>query len=151
MWFSFEERYSRGAWLQIQSPHCPDRVYLTAYANDFIERYFRTLRKTLFRKLRKRSLKISQETLDDFAFLWNHCRQVNTTIGKTSAQMLGLDFPAKMLERFKVEKQSVGGWTFWHIQGVHGLLHAYLRRETLLNQELHGQQKIAWKCYWTAG
>ncbi|MBU2645319.1 hypothetical protein KKI24_11470 [bacterium] len=112
-------------------------------ANGFIERYFRTLRKILFFRLKKRSIKISQSILDDFAFLWNYCRQVSGRNGKTPAELAGLDFPVNMLERFKLEKQEVGRWTFWHIQGVHGLLHAYLREETLRFEEPTGQKKVA--------
>ena len=112
-------------------------------ANGFIERYFRTLRKTLFRRLKARLIKISQTILDEFAFIWNYCRQSDKQTGKTPAEMLGLSFPSKMLERFRIAKQSAGSWTFWHIQGVHGLLHAYLREEMLQNPELNGQQKIA--------
>ena len=67
-------------------------------ANGFIERYFRTLRKTLFRRLKRKSIKISQTILDDFAFLWNHCRQINTKNGKTPAEMLGLNFHKRCLE-----------------------------------------------------
>lgn len=112
-------------------------------ANGFIERYFRTLRKVLFSRLKKRSIKISQSILDDFAFLWNYCREVSGRNGKTPADLAGLNFPVNMLERFKLEKQTVGRWTFWHIQGVHGLLHAYLREETLRFEEPTGQKKIA--------
>lgn len=112
-------------------------------ANGFIERYFRTLRKTLFRRLKRRSIKLSQPILDEFACLWNHCRQANTTHGKTPAEQLGLDFPKAMLNRFQIEKQTIGNWTFWHIQGVHGLLHAYLREEMLHFEEPTRQQKSA--------
>ncbi|MCP4754729.1 MAG: transposase family protein [Proteobacteria bacterium] len=112
-------------------------------ANGFIERYFRTLRKTLFRRLKSRSKRITQTILDDFAFLWNHCRQASTKDGKTPAELLGLGFPPEMLERFRFEKQTIGRWTFWHIQGVYGLLHAYLRIETLQIEEQNRAKKIA--------
>lgn len=112
-------------------------------ANGFIERYFRTLRKTLFRRLKGRSIKLTQTILDEFACLWNHCRQANTKQGKTPAELLGLDFPKEMLNRFQIEKQTIGNWTFWHIQGVHGLLHAYLREEMLHFEEPNRQQKTA--------
>lgn len=102
-------------------------------ANGFIERYFRTLRQDLFRKLKKRFIKITQPILDDYAFLWNHCRHINTKgkKGKTPAQMADIILPKEMLKRFQIEKQTAGLWTFWHIKGVHGLLHAYLCEEML--------------------
>jgi hypothetical protein len=112
-------------------------------ANGFIERYFRTLRKALFFRLKKRSIKVTQMILDDFAFLWNHCRQVAGRGGKTPAELAGLSFPQAMLERFKLEKQTVGRWTFWHIEGVQGLLHAYLPEKMLRFEEPTGQKKIA--------
>lgn len=103
-------------------------------ANGFIERYFRTLRKDLFRKLKKRFIKITQKILGDYAFLWNHCRQMKGKMGQTPAQLAGVKLPEKMLKRFQIEKQTVGSWTFWHIKGVHGLLHAYLRENMLSNE-----------------
>lgn len=104
-------------------------------ANGFIERYFRTLRKDLFRKLKKSFNKITQKILDDYAFLWNHCRQMKGRMGKTPAQLAGVKLPEKMLERFQIEKQTVGSWIFWHIKGVYGLLHAYLRENMLSIEE----------------
>jgi hypothetical protein len=104
-------------------------------ANGFIERYFRTLRQDLFRKLRKRDIKISQAILDDYAFLWNHCRHIKNKGGKTPAQLAGIQLPQEMLKRFQIEKQTVSSWTFWYIKGIHGLLHAYLSEETLSNEE----------------
>ena len=65
--------------------------------------------------------------------------------GKTPAELAGSIFPINMLVRFKLEKQSVGRWTFWHIEGVHGLLHAYLRGGALQFEELNGQKKISLK------
>jgi len=112
-------------------------------ANGFIERYFRTLRKMLFRRLKNRSLKLTQADLDDFAFIWNYCRQAVGTMGNTPAELADLYFPQEMLKRFKLIKQTVGNWTFWHIHGVHGLLHAYLPEKKLRLKEQNGQQKVA--------
>lgn len=111
-------------------------------ANGFIERYFRTLRNDLFRKLTSRNIPVSQEVLNDFAFLWNHCRNVGST-GKTPGELASIVVPTKELERFQIEKKTIGNWTFWHIEGIHGFMHAYLRVELLRLEELNQGQKIA--------
>lgn len=99
-------------------------------ANGFIERYFRTLRQHLFRKLQLNHFKVDQTVLDDFALIWNYCRQVRKT-GQTPAQLAGLSLTQEMLSRFKIERCQVHNWTFWHIRGIHDLLHAYLPEKML--------------------
>ncbi len=111
-------------------------------ANGFIERYFRTLRQSLFRKAECLGQEIDQNTLNDFAILWNHFRVVGKT-NKTPAELAGTDLTQEDLNRFRFTKETVSGWTFWHIEGVNGLLHAYLREEKLPNMELIERQKIA--------
>jgi len=112
-------------------------------ANGFIERYFRTLRKDVFRKLKNTKMKVTQDVLDDVAFIWNHCRSLKNGEIKTPAQLAGLNFPKVMSERFGLEKQMVAGWTFWHITGVHGLMHAFLPEEMLSIGEQKPRLKIA--------
>jgi len=93
-------------------------------ANGFIERYFRTLRKDLFRKLRANHLLVSQKCLDEFAFIKNHCSTVGKT-GQTPAEMARLENNTKLPENFQFEQVSMHDWNFWHIKGIHGLMHAY--------------------------
>lgn len=112
-------------------------------ANGFIERYFRTLRKALFRRLNVRHLRLTQSILDDFAFLWNYLKPLPNQGGKTPAELAGLDLPWKMLNRFQMVQETIGKWTFWHITGVQGLLHAYLRTEMLPNLGENPGQKVA--------
>jgi hypothetical protein len=112
-------------------------------ANGFIERYFRTLRKDVFRKLKKTRMKVTQDILDDFAFIWNHCRSLKNGEVTTPAQLAGIDFPEVMSERFEIEKQEVAGWSFWHISGVHGLMHAFLPEKMLSKREQKPRLKIA--------
>jgi len=112
-------------------------------ANGFIERYFRTLRKDVFRKLKRRGLKVTQDVLNDVAFIWNHCRSIKNGEVTTPAQLAGIDFPENMSKRFGLEKQYVAGWSFWHISGVHGLMHAFLSEEILSSWEQKPRQKIA--------
>jgi hypothetical protein len=45
-----------------------------------------------------------------------------------------------MLERFKPEKQTLGRWTFWHIEVVQGLLHTDLPEKMLRSKEPTGQK-----------
>ncbi len=89
-------------------------------ANGFIERYFRTLRQHLFRKLELNHLKVDQMILDDFALIWNHCRQVGRT-GKTPGELANIFLTQEMLSRFKIEECQIHQWKFWHIQGIHDL------------------------------
>ena len=112
-------------------------------ANGFIERYFRTLRKSLFRRLKVRHLRLTQSILDDFAFLWNYLRPLPNQGWKTPAELAGLDLPCEMFNRFQMVQETIGKWTYWHITGVQNLLHAYLRIEMLPNLGVNLGQKIA--------
>ena len=110
-------------------------------ANGFIERYFRTLRKDLFRKLRANHLLVSQKCLDEFAFIKNHCSTVGKT-GQTPAEMARLENNTKLPENFQFEQVSMHDWNFWHIKGIHGLMHAYVRVGKLQFDRVKSQAKI---------
>ena len=111
-------------------------------ANGFIERYFRTLRQHLFKELRVAGQKIDQTTLDDFATLWNHFRTKGGS-GKTPGELAGVLCTTEQLNHFKLEPEQVAGWNFWHVQGIHGLLHAYLRVDQLPERGENRRLKIA--------
>ena len=103
---------------------------LNPSGNGFIERYFRTLRKDLFRKLKENKLDVSQKNLDDFASIKNHCYTVGKT-GKTPAELANVTSQIIAPESFEFEKVTIHNWSFWHIKGIHGMLHAYLREDKL--------------------
>ena len=99
-------------------------------ANGFIELYFRTLRKDLFRKLKANHLEVSQASLDDFAFIKNHCSTVGKT-GKTPVELAGILNDIEIPNNFELEKVKIHSWEFWHIKGIHGLVHAYMQPNKL--------------------
>jgi len=111
-------------------------------ANGFIERYFRTLRKDLFRKLKKQGIVLNQKVLDDYSYIWTYCRTVGKT-RRTPAELAGLTIPDEFYDRFNIEKVTVQSWAFWHIKGIHGLLHAYVRENVLHFEDINRRQKIA--------
>ncbi|MBF0279886.1 MAG: transposase family protein [SAR324 cluster bacterium] len=111
-------------------------------ANGFIERYFWTLRKDLFRKLKKQGIELNQKVLDDYSYIWTYCRTVGKS-RRTPAELAGLTIPVAFYDRFDIEKVTVQSWTFWHIKGIYGLLHAYVRENVLHFEEIKRRQKIA--------
>ena len=86
--------------------HCGTLQPYNPAANGFIERYFRTLRKDLFRKLKANHLVVSQASLDDFPFIKNHCSSVGKT-GKTPVELAGRLNDIEIPNHFELEKVKI--------------------------------------------
>ncbi len=86
----------------------------------------------MFRKLKSKHIKATQAILDEYLFLWNFYRNVPSK-GKTPGELAKISIPSEMLGHFSIQKEQIYHWVFWHIEGIHNLMHAYLREDMLKN------------------